>query len=91
MVTHKCLQPIRINICDSTYLLAFVIVSAVASSLFVSCDLPLKFKLERSCTSGRGAQTVNTRPQDSDSYASNSVQDFDFGDFGLSGRIRLYF
>jgi len=61
----KCLRHIRIDICDSTYLPAFVIVSAVASSLFVSYDLP--FKLERSCASGRGAQTVSTRPQDNDS------------------------
>ena len=67
MMAHKCLRPIRINICDSTYLPAFVVVSAVASSLFVSYDLPLKFKLKHSCTSGRGAQTVDPRPQDSDS------------------------
>jgi len=65
LMVHRCLRPIRINICDSTYLPAFVIVSAVASSLFVSYDLP--FKLERSCASGHGAQTASTRPQESDS------------------------
>jgi len=65
LMVHRCLRPIRINICDSTYLPAFVIVSAIASSLYVSYDLP--FKLERSCASGRGAQIVSTRPQDSDS------------------------
>jgi len=46
----RVLRPIRINICDSAYLPAFFIVSAVASSLFVSYNLPLK--LERSCALG---------------------------------------